>query len=805
MHVRPKVVLGLIGTLTVLALSLAWFFYYLITKSHPNISGTETVPGIKSEVSVYRDNYGVPHIYANSDHDAYYAVGYVHAQDRLWQMELIRRAGEGRLSEILGEPALKIDKMFRTLGLWRQAQKSVSTVDEKTRLALEAYADGVSEYIASHRGKYPIEFDVLNAEPEPWTVAHSLLVSRLMAWELNYSRWVDIVLGKLVENLGTAKASEIFPTWPEGAPLIIPEDLKGKKSAAMADQLLKADQAFRHLLGNVGMESGSNAWVVSGAKSVTGKPILANDPHLLFSTPGRWYELHVVSPDVDVMGASIAGVPFVVIGRNQSIAWGVTNAMLDDEDFYVEDVDSVQYPTRYRFNGAWRSVEQRVDTILIKNNPPVLLTTYLTHRGPIVNRMEPAAQFSRQLLSMRWVGHDNSDEAHALFMINRAHSWKEFLEGLSHFGVPAQNFVYGDVDGNIGYHTGGRIPIRKTKSATLPFPGWTDEFDWKGYVPFEQMPQSFNPPEGYIATANNKIISDAFPHYVSNLWEPDWRIKRISEVLRGQERFTVEDMQRLQQDVFSPQARELVPIILKAYEASPTPPADAQTALAYFRNWNFEMKANDVATTLFQSFLVRMVRNTFEDEMGPQLLGVYDTLATIPLAAITKLMKKGSSAWFDDIRTPQIETMDEIVRRSVEDGIRDLKAKFGGEIKEMRWGTAHQVEFPHVFGSHELLRRIFSIGPFPVGGSHSTVNKGDYRLSDPFSNHVGPSTRQVFDLSNGNNTRSVTPPGQSGQVFQHHYDDQIPLWLNGAYRTQLMDRSAIERAGYERLILRPMQ
>ena len=805
MHFRLKAVLGVAGTLIVLALSLSVFLYYLITKSYPTTSGTESVEGIKSEVQVYRDNYGVPHIYASSEYDAYYAVGYIHAQDRLWQMELMRRAGEGRLSEVLGEPALKIDKMFRTLGLWNQVRRIVPTVDEKTRLALEAYAEGVSHYIASHKGKYPIEFDVLNFEPEPWTIDHSLLISRLMAWELNYSRWVDIVLGQLVERLGTAKASEIFPTWPEGAPLIIPDELKGKKSTAMADQLLEAEQAFRHLLGNTGMESGSNAWVVSGAKSVTGKPILANDPHLLFSAPGRWYELHVAGPNFDVTGASIAGVPFVVIGRNQSIAWGVTNAMLDDEDFFVEEVDSVQYPTRYRFNGTWKPVEQQVDTILIKNSPPVLLTTYWTHRGPIVNRMEPAAQYSRQLLSMRWVGQDNSNEAQAFYMINRAHDWKEFLDGLRHFGVPAQNFVYADVNGNIGYHTGGRIPIRKTKSATLPFPGWTDEYDWKGYVPFEQMPQAFNPPEGFIATANNKITSDSYPYYLSNLWEPDWRITRISEILRGQQQFSVEDMQRLQQDVFSPQARELVPIILRAYDAAPPQEVDIQTTLAYFRNWNYEMKANDVATTLFQSFLVKMVRNTFEDEMGSQLLGVYDTLATIPLAAISKLMKKGSSPWFDDIRTPQVETMDEIIRRSVQDGVNDLKGRFGGEIKEMRWGVVHQVEFPHVFGSHELLGRIFNIGPFPIGGSHSTVDKGDYRLSDPFQNHVGPSTRQIFDLSNNNNTRSVTPPGQSGQVFQHHYDDQIQLWLNGGYRTQFMDRSSIENASFEQLILRPLR
>lgn len=803
MSSRLRILIGVLGTLAVLTLAAFIFLYYLITKSYPETSGTVDVSGIHADVRIYRDEYGVPNIYANSEYDAYYAVGYVHAQDRLWQMELLRRAGEGRLSEVLGEPALKVDKMFHTLGLWPLMQQLSTTLDDKTRAALQAYADGVTQYIVTHKGKYPIEFDALNFEPEPWTVEHSLLVSRLMAWELNYSRWVDIVLGQLVERLGAAKASEIFPTWPEGAPLIIPEEVRGKKIVGMADQILDADQSFRQLLGNVGLESGSNAWVVSGSKSSTGKPILANDPHLLFSAPGRWYELHVSGPDFDVSGASIAGVPFIIIGRNKSVAWGVTNAMLDDEDFYVEEVDSAQHPTKYRFNNTWRPIEQRVDTIYVKNSPPVLLTIYRTHRGPIVNRMEPAAQFSRQLLSMRWVGHELSDEAKAFYIINRAHNWREFLDGLRYFAVPAQNFVYADVDGNIGYHTGGKLPIRKTKTTTLPFPGWTDEYDWKGFVPFDQMPQSFNPPEGFIATANNKIVSDAYPYYISNLWEPDWRITRITEILRSQSKFSVEDMQRLQQDVVSPQARELVPIILKACDSLPQSDPDVQATLTYFRNWNFEMKPNDVATTLFQSFLVRMVHNTFEDEMGPALLGIYDTLATVPLVAITKLMKKGSSDWFDNVKTPQIETMNDIIRQSLEQGVRDLKTTYGGAIKELRWGTVHQVEFPHVFGSNPLLARIFNIGPFPVGGSHSTVDNGDFRLSQPFMNHIGPSTRQIFDLSDMDNTRSVTPPGESGQVFQRHYDDQIQLWLNGAYRKNPMARETIENAGYDLLRLHP--
>ncbi len=802
---RLKVLIGVLGTLAVLSVALLFFFYYLITRSFPENSGSVSTSGITADVRIYRDDYGVPHVFGSSDHDVYFAVGYLHAQDRLWQMELMRRAGQGRLAEVLGEPALKIDRMFRTLGLWRHAQKTLPVVDEKTRLSLLAYADGVNEFLVTHKGEYPIEFDLLDFEPEPWAIEHSLLISRLMAWELNYSRWVDVILSHLVERLGVAKASEIFPTWPEGAPLIVPDELRGKKLGLAASQLLDSDQAFKRLLGTSGLESGSNAWAVSGSKSVTGKPMLANDPHLMFSAPGRWYEVHAAGPGLDVAGATIAGVPFVIIGRNRSVAWGVTNAMLDDEDFYAEEVDSMQHPTRYRFNNSWRALETRVDTILVKDGPPVLLTVYHTHRGPVVNRMEPAAQFSRHLLSMRWVGHEISNEAHAFYLINRAGNWREFLDGLRHFAVPAQNFIYADSAGNIGYHLGGQIPIRRTKTPTLIFPGQTEEYDWKGFVPFEEMPQSFNPPEGFVATANNRIVSEFYPYYLSNLWEPEWRIERISEVLRSQPRFSMEEMERLQHDVLSPHARVVVPIILRAYQGRQAEPLEVQATLSYFKNWNYEMKANDVATTLFQAFLVRTVKNTFEDEMGSQLLALYDTLATLPLQSVTKLMKKGASPWFDNVQTPQLESMDDVIRQSLSEALQDLKVRYGGEIKEWRWGTVHQVEFPHAFSSNALLRPFLTVGPIPAGGSHSTVNKGDFPLSRPFINHIGPSIRQIFDLSSYRNDRAVMPPGQSGQVFQQHYDDQIMLWTHGGYRKRLSERADIEQAGYDFMLLRATQ
>ncbi len=800
---RRKILIGLTAAVVVILIVAAGIAYHLVTKSFPQTSGSCSVPGLTADIRIYRDTYGVPHIVATSEPDAYFAVGYVHAQDRLWQMELARRAGMGTLSEVLGEPALRIDKMFRTLGLTALTARLAANLDAPTRAALQSYANGVNAYIASHRGAYPVEFDMLGIEPQPWTVEHSLLLSRLMAWELNYSRWVDLLQAELVHRFGSEKAREVFPHWPAGAPPIIDAKEKRLSPAKAFGDLIGADCDFRSLFGPAPAGTGSNAWVVSGAKSTTGKPILANDPHLILMTPGRWYELHVSAPGLDVSGTTLPGIPFVVIGRNDRIAWGVTNAMLDDDDFYVEQVDSIERPTRYLFNGAWRPIEEHVDTIIVKGALPVLLTVYRTHRGPIVNRMEPTAEFATSLVSMRWVGEELTDEAGAFYGINHAGSWDEFRTALRRYGAPAQNFVYADVDGNIGYTTGGKIPLRPERGPTLPYPGTTDADDWKGFVPFDQNPHVLNPPAGYIATANNQITNEAYPYHLSNHYEPPWRAIRLNEVLEAQPRFSVEDMQQLQNDLFSVQARELIPIFIHAFDSTGTrtPPVDA--VLTYWRNWNFEMTTEDVSTTIFQSTLDHLIDNTFRDEMGDRLLALYDTLAATPLTVITEMVRKGASEWFDDIRTPVVETRDDMIRRSVADAIAELTARCGPDMKEWRWGRLHQVKFSHIFGAQPMLDKVFSLGPYPVGGAHSTVNVGQYFLSQPYASTVGPSTRQIFDLSDQDNTRSVTPPGQSGQAFSAHYADQIPLWLHGLYRSMPMSRRAVEATCGDVLILRP--
>jgi penicillin amidase len=774
----------------------------LLWASLPTLDGRVAVAGAAAPMEIVRDRWGVPHIQASSPTDAYFALGYAHAQDRLWQMELFRRAGQGRLAEILGEEALPADKMFRTLGLTRIARASAAAMDESTRSALDAYTAGVNAYLDTHRGSFPVEMDMLNLQPEPWSVEHSLLISRLMAWELNYARWIDILHGILADRLGVARARELYPDWPADAPVIVsPSEGRGRVTDLLP--LLRQDQSYRRLTGLSSVHAGSNAWAVAGRRTASGCAILANDPHLMLTAPARWYELHVRSPGFHVYGLSIAGVPFVVVGRNERIAWGVTNAMLDDADYYREEVDSVSHPTVYKLDGAWRPVLRSTDTILVKNSLPVVLTTYATHRGPIINRLEAAAGFSASLLSMRWTGSETSQEPRAFYLINRAGSWPEFLEGLRYFNAPAQNFVYADIDGNIGYHMAGYTPLRNNRSGNLPLPGWTSRFDWSGFVPFDELPQIFNPAQGFVVTANNKIVGDQYPYYLSSYWEPEWRSRRITEALADSLPVRMEDTQRLQLDVFSTEARAIVPVILAAFPDASHESDDVKTALSYLRSWNYRLHAEDVAASVFEAFLVSATERTLRDELGEELMGLFDTLAMPPLRFMSAQLAKDSSIWFDDVTTPEPEGKNDVVRVALRDALEYLRKRLGGELKEWRWGRLHEAEFQHLFGTRGLLRSIFNVGPVGTGGSHATVNNGYFPFRRPFAHQVGASMRMVVDFSEPASILMVLPPGQSGHVYHRNYDDQLTLWTSGGYRRTSFDWDRVRTSGWDLLEVVP--
>lgn len=808
---KLKIIIGLFGVLLVALLATYLFVRYQIQKSFPQTHGTFTLFGLREQVEVVRDDFGVPRIAARNEHDVMFALGYVHAQDRLWQMDMGRRIAQGRLSEIIGVRTLPFDKMFRIIGLRRIAEQVEKYVSKESRARLEAYAAGVNSFIDSHKGKYPIEFDALRYEPEPWLPVHSIMIARLMAWELNLSWWTDLTLGGIVERVGVEKARDVFPTFPATVAPIVPSS-EWQKTISAARTFMRTAQDYCDFRGVAGVLGGSNAWVVGPSKSASGAPLLANDVHLQLTNPSKFYEVTLSAPAYDnVTGASVPGIPGIVLGHNAHIGWGLTNMMVDDADFYIVQLDSTN-DRNYIYDGQSLPITEHEEEIHIKGVDTVhYVRIRSTHHGPIVTDITTPLKRAELpfVAAMRWTGAEMSDQIEAFNKINKARNWEEFIAGVKEFSGPGQNFVFGDAAGNIGYWCGALVPMRSRQfSSTLPLAGWTKDTEWRGFVPFEQLPHLFNPPEGFIATANNKIVDDAYPYHLSDLWEPPSRIQRLREVLNDTLRFEVSDCERLQNDKFSFYARELTPYILAACERRLDPPYGA-LVMEYFKNWNFIFAKEDIATALYQQFLSRMMQHTFEDEMGRDLFHDYIVLVNVPLRVMMRLILEGNSLWFDDIRTPEIETRDDIIRKSMSEAIDALRKTLGDETKNWQWGNLHQLVLQHPFGLQKPLDRVFNIGPFPYGGGSTALISGEYSFTSvlhpnefehPFRVTVGASFRHIVDMANANESRTTLPTGQSGQVFSPHFDDQTAMYINGVYKTTLADGTGPAR---ERLLLLP--
>ncbi len=800
MSKRYRVIIGLLGVAVVLGVAAFFFLRYQARKSFPQTTGSVSLKDLEQVVQVVRDDYGVPRIEATNEHDLMFALGYVHAQDRLWQMDMVRRVGEGRLSELFGFETVPFDKMFRIVGIRNIAEKIEQSISVESKDRLQWYADGVNAFITSHKGKYPVEFDMLRYDPEPWLPVHSLIVGRMMSWELNLSWWTDLTYGAIAERVDLEKALDILPPFPQNVGPIVPAEA-WRTYAGLTGEFLKTAQSFAAKWGPAGILGGSNAWVVGPSKSASGKVILANDTHLQLQAPSKWYEIQLYAPGYDVCGMSIPGVPGIVAGRNKHIAWGLTNVMADDADFYIERIDTTN-GQRYLYDDAWRPVTIREEEIRVKGDTVVTVIIRSTHHGPIVTDIHTLLKQGTYpyVASMRWTGTEVSDQIEAFNKINRATNLKEFTNGVSEFSGPGQNFVYGDAEGNIGYWCGVQLPIRGKHNSLLPLPGWDPSTEWKGFVPFNELPHLLNPPEGYIATANNKIVDDSYPYYISDLWEPASRIVRLREVLGSQTAFSVQDFERLQNDKFSHQAKRMMPHVLDACKDSALEVPDEHTIVEYLKNWNFTFSKEDIATTIYQEFFVKLLGNMYKDEMGDSLFHDWVLLMNVPIRVTTKLVEEGTSKWFDDVRTDSIETRDQIIRKSLREAIYTLRDSVSTQTKNWRWGDVHTVTLKHPFGLVKPLDRLFNIGPYPYGGGPTTLMSGEYSLNAPFQVGVGSSFRQIFDFATPDEWRAVLPSGQSGQVLHQHYDDQTPLWLNGAYRTVSARR---ESGKTETLILQP--
>jgi len=811
-----KVTIGIVVSLIIIFIVGGYIFYNSLTESLPIYQGELKVPSLKSEVKIYFDTLAIPYIIADNDEDVSFALGYLHASERMFSMDMIRRAGEGRLSEIFGAETVPFDRMFRTVGLNRTAKMIKEKMNPEGLNLLEAYSRGVNYYLEEKKNKYPVEFDVLGYQPEEWKPEHSIIVIRMMAWELNLGWWTDLSFTELVQKLGEEKVKEILPDYPENAPTIIPSEIK--KFTQINTNFIETDKAFRKFIGMTGTHLGSNNWVVNSEMSASGKPIIANDPHLAYRAPGIWYAMVIKSPSWDVAGVTLPGVPGIAIGKNENISWTLTSIMTDETDFYFETLDSSR--TKYLLDGNWKDLEIIEDTIYTRDGINVPIEIKYTHRGPIISNIHPynfifnRDESTYPPISMRWLGNEFSDEMDAFLKINKAKNWSEFKAAVEKFNIPGQNFVYADREGNISYVFGGALPVRQTNATTFLFDGSDSKNDWKGFVPRDELPFLFDPTTNFIATANNKVIKD-FKYHITNLWEPSSRIDRITELLQAKNKHSVEDYMKYQEDIYSPYAKSIVPYILYAFENAEVKDKNLEKSLQLLREWNFEMDKYLHAPAIFVTFFDKLMKNIYMDEMGDDLFNQYVFLANVPYRNILELLQNPFSVWYNDVKKNERKTRDDVIRESMNDALDELESKLGKDVKDWQWGRIHTVTFKHAFsGASGLLDDVINIGPHEISGDGTTIFNTEYAFSesiekyplfshDAFDCELGPSMRFIYDFVKPDEFYLILTTGQSGNIFSDHYKDQTELFLNGKYMKIRTDEESITNQGNSLLRLLP--
>jgi penicillin amidase len=773
----------LAALLVVLVAFLAATGVYLIRRPFPQVSGTVRLQGLQAEVQVVRDRWGIPHIFAQNERDLFFAQGYVHAQDRLWQMDLSRRVASGRLSEIFGEVTLDTDRFFRTLGLRRVAEEEVRLLDPSQREILEAYSAGVNAYIATHRGRLPLEFVLLRYAPEPWTPADSIVFGKLMAWVLGGNWRAELLRAALIARFGEEGARRLLPPYPEGAPTIVPQEALGFYQALD----LKALAALPGPLAPVGV--GSNNWVVAGSRTATGAPLLANDPHLEGQMPSIWYEAHLSGGRFDVIGATFPGVPGVIIGHNRNIAWGVTNAGPDVQDLYLEQLHPND-PTKYLFRGKWEPLRIIREEIRVKGrSEPVVEVVRLTRHGPILNNVVEGLP---GYVALQWTALQPNRLYEAVIGINLARDWQEFREALRKWAVPSQNFVYADTRGNIGYQMPGLVPIRAKGNGLVPVPGWTGEYEWVGFIPFEELPSRFNPRRGYIVTANNRVPPPGYRYFIAAEWDPGFRARRIEQLLTEKGKLGIQDFQRIQLDVQSLVAQEVLPVLGNLRPRDPK----AQRALELLRGWDGRLAPESTAAAVFEAFLTTLPDALFQEVLGKEVYDMYRKAYWLRVPATLNLLRDPGSGWWQGDRGKVLE-------KALVAAYEELEERLGRDPKRWRWGTLHQPRFTHPLGRVPVLTWIFNTTPPPTGGDGFTVNNGGYDPDKPFRQTIVASYRQILDLADWDRSLAMHTTGQSGLPLHKHYRDFAPMWAKGEYHPLLFSRARIEAEMEGRLVLSP--
>jgi len=712
-----------------------------ITSSLPQKSGEQAVEGLQSQVHVYRDDYHIPHIIAQNEYDLFFAQGYITAQDRFWQMDLWRRMAGGNVSEILGSDFLKTDSLMLIVGIRRTARRIVPELSPESRRVFQAYTDGVNHYIQNHWNRLPMEFRILNYKPSPWTVEDCVTILRWIGWQFSSGWFSDCTMGAIVDQVGIQKAMELFPlSYQNSSPVV------SSKNISFADlfhelRLFDKGNPFQTC------HQGSNGWVVSGNRSVTGKPLLANDICFAYFNLSVLYEIHLTGGNLNVSGVSYPGMPMIIAGHNDRIAWGITNLAADCQDLFIELMDSRE-AAQFLYNGQYKKVEMIEEEIILRNQSPIPIHIMKTDHGPVMTKVLPQKDGTQVSISLKWTGHDVSDEGLSLYRLNCAHDWETFREALRGFHVPALHVIYADVDGNIGYQAAGKIPVRKDGIDFLPRSGENPSDDWLGFIPYDGLPSVKNPQEGFIAISDHLIPDSTYPDMKADSWDYSSRIQRIGQLLSEKETYSIMDFKKIQSDVVSPYALEILTLTIPDLKEQYSEGTLEREWIEKLDMWDGEMKTGSAEAALFEVFTVQLMKNLFHDEMGDSLYVSYITSCSLPLQILPRLLKKIDSPWFDHVGTVEIvERKRDINVRSFGEAITFLKNQFGDNISAWTWGALHTVYFSHPLGGRPLLGNGFNLGPFSIGGSGTTIDCKGYDYNHPFAAIQGSAVRFIMDVS----------------------------------------------------------
>ena len=779
-----------------------WYVYHPL----PKYKGHVSIGGLNKSVDIYTDTYGVPHIFAQNEEDLFYAAGYYAARDRLFQMSVVNYSVRGELAYAFGDELIKSDVYLRTWRIHDTAKKLVGELNKETVDLIGAFCAGINYRIKEVYNDLPIEFKLTGMKPPVWNPAIVTGYSRMMAREMSSSWKPEVVFGAIENYFGKDKLREIYPYYGDSHPTIA-ENKNIKKE--IFSTIMSQELYLEKTLGYISSAAGSNNWVVSGSRTKSGKPLLANDPHLGFTQPPRWYEMHLKGGRFNVSGLCLAGIPMPIIGQNEHIAWGFTNSMVDDMDFFTETINP-KNKNQYLYDGKWQDMKIIKETIRLKNNRDTTVTIRLTHHGPIITDVHNLLKDENMALSMAWTGNWLTKEIDGLFGLATSKNWSDFSRSVQQFGVPGQNIVYADVEGNIGWRPAVFLPIRKEGFSLTPRPGDDPSYDWSGIVPFKKMPFLFNPKKGYIATANNKTIDDTFPYYISGLWADPSRAQQIVARLDTMEKATVDEMKSIQLDHTSLFAKEITPYLLSIKTGSET--GKLKKAMGLLENWNFVESPESKGALVFHSVLRQVVISIFGDELellGDKYLDAFTSMKYLHNRSLRKILADGNSSWIDNIRTREkIETLEEILKTAFINGVKDIERVAGQNINNWQWGRAHYLTHKHKIGTKKTLDWIFgfNVGPYLSGGSDKSPNAGSYSFSDPYAQTAGASMRRVVDFSNLNETQQIIPTGQSGLYNSRHYDDQAELYHKGGYRTTWFnEKHIIDNKNNKRLTLLPLK